>query len=164
MKTSRHFIFVASVAFSLAITAAGVAAPHKAIDPDSLKHKVRITLGQQLFVKFVTHGDRLLDPKNVERAGNDRATLEIKLGSTDSTPVPVSGVPTRPFLVVSNCFERPLHYRALARLKGSVDFFEVSEGIEPIAPGDQLTKCWRSGELVEEILLFQFTLSPNPSK
>ncbi len=149
---------------AIATAAVTVAAPRKAIDPDTIKDKVSITLGQRLRITFAADGDRLLRPKNVKRAGDDKATVEIKLNVTDSTPFPVRGVATRPFLVVSNGFERALSYRALARLKGSKEFFQISTGVEPVAPGDESTKCWESGSLVEEVVLYQFTLIPQSSK
>ena len=164
MKTFRYLTILATAALSIATAAAAVAAPRKAIDPDIIKDKVSITLGQQLHIKFAADGDRLLHPKSVKRAGDNKATVEIKLHVTDATPFRVRGVATRPFLVVSNGFERALSYRALARLKGSKEFFQISTGVEPIAPGDQTTKCWESGSLVEKVVLYQFTLIPKPSK
>ena len=160
MKLLRTIISIACIATA----AVAVAAPRQAIDVDTIKDKVSITLGQQLHIKFAADGDRLLHPKSVERAGDHKATVEIKLHVTDSTPFAVRGVPTRPFLVVSNGFERPLRYRALARLKGSREFLQISTEGEPVAPGDQSTKCWESGSLVEEVVLYQFALLQKPSK
>ena len=164
MKSSRHLHFLVTLAFSIGAAVVAVAAPQKAIDPDTIEDKVSITFGQEFHLKFAADGDRLLHPKNAERAGDDKETVEIRLHVTDAAPFPVSGVATRPFLVVSNGFGRTLHYRALARLKGSKEFFEVSDAFEPIAPGDQSMKCWESGSLVEEVVVYQFTLSPKPSK
>ncbi len=164
MKRSRHLVFLVSIASSLAAAALAVAAPTQAIATDSIQDKVSIQLGQQLHVKFKVEGDRLLLPRKVERAGDDKATVGIKLLVTDATPVPVRGVPTRPYLVVSNGLEKTLHYRALARLKGSTEFFEIRDGVGPIPPGDQSMKCWKSGSLVEEVVLYQFALSPKPAK
>lgn len=155
---------ILTLAFLIATAAVAVAAPAQAVTIDTLKDKVSITLGQQFHLKFTADGDRLLQPKRLERAGDGKATVEIKLHVTDATPVPVQGVPTRPFLVVSNGFERPLSFRACARLKGSKEFFPISTGVEPIAPGDETMKCWESGSLVEEVVLYQFTLLPKPSK
>lgn len=160
MKLLRPIITIVCSASA----AVAVAAPQRAIDVDTIKDKVSIRLGQELHVKFAAGGDRLLHPRSVERAGDDKATVEIKLHVTEATPVPVRGVATRPFLVVSNGFARTLHYRALARLKGSKEFFEISKAVEPIAPGEQSMKCWASGSLVEEVVLYQFALSPKPSK
>ena len=150
---------ILTLAFCIAIAAVAVAAPQKAIDPDTIKDKVSIKLGQQLHIKFAADGDRL-HPKSVKPAGDDKATVEIKLHVTDSTPFRVSGDPTRPFLVVSNGLDKTLDFRALARLKGSKECFGFSLGVEPIAPGDQTTKCWQSGSLVEEVILYDFVLIP----
>lgn len=155
---------IRTIAFSIATAAVAVAAPRKAIDPDTIKDKVRVTLGQQFHVKFAADGDRLLHPKIAERAGDDQATVGIKLQVTDATPFRVRGVATRPFLVVANGLERALSYRAVARLKGSKEFFQISTGVEPIAPGDQATKCWESGSRVEEVVLYRFTLSPKSAQ
>jgi hypothetical protein len=153
-----------TLAFSIATAAMAVAEPQKAIDPDTIKEKVSIRLGQEFHIQFAADGDRLLHPKNIERAGDDKGTVGIKLDVTDSTPFPVRGVATRPFLVVSNGFERTLNYRALARLKGSKQFFEVDWAGGPAAPGEHSTRCWMSGSLVEEVVLYQFALAPKGSK
>jgi hypothetical protein len=153
-----------TLAFFVATAAMSVAASAQAITMDTIKDKVSITLGQHLRLKFTADGDRLLQPKRLKRAGDEMATVEIKLLVTDSTPFRVQGVPTRPFLVVSNGFERTLHFRAVARLKGSNEFFEISEAGGPIEPGDQSLKCWESGSLVEEVVLYQFALSAKPAK
>ena len=71
---------------------------------------------------------------------------------------------SRPFLEVYNGFERPLHYRALARLKGSKKFFEIREGVEPVPAAGGSNKCWEFGSLVEEVVLYQFALSEKPAK
>jgi hypothetical protein len=155
---------LATLAFSIATAAAALAAPQKAIDPDTIKDKVSIKLGQEFRIKLTADGDRLLHPKKVEGTVGDKATVEIKLDVTDATPFPVRGVATRPYLVVSNGLDRTLDFRALARLKGSKEFFEFPFGVEPIAPGDQTTKCWRSGSLVEEVILYDFVLIPKPAK
>ena len=131
---------------------------------DTIKDKASIGLGQQHRLIFTADGDRLLQPKRHEGSGDGKATVEIKLHVTDSTPFRVRGVPTRPFLVVSNGFERALSFRACARLKGSNEFFPISTGVEPVAPGDQTMKCWESGSLVEEVVLYQFTLLAKPSQ
>jgi hypothetical protein len=148
------------------MTRASVAggAPQQAVDIGAIKDKVNIRLGQELRIQFEADGDRLRHPKRVEQAGDGKATIQIKLQVTDATPVPARGVPTRPFLVVSNGFEKPLRYRALARLKGSREYFQISAGAEPVDPGEQTLKCWESGSLVEEVVLYQFALSPNPTR
>ena len=141
-----------------------VAAKPQAVDLETIPDKVSITLGQQLYFQFTADGDRLLHPKEVKQAGDDKATVGIKLRVTDSTPIRVRGNATRPYLTVSNGLKGTLHYRALARNKGSKEFFEILDPLDPVAPGDVSTKCWESGSLIEEIVLYQFTLSPKPSK
>ena len=155
---------ILTLAFCIAIAAEAIAAPQKAIDPQTIKEKVSIRIGQELHIKFAADGDRLLHPKSVKPALDDKATVGIKLDVTDSTPFRVHGVATRPFLVVSNGFERTLNYRALARLKGSKEFFEVDWAGGPAEPGEHATRCWMSGSLVEEVVLYQFSLAPKHSK
>ena len=155
---------IRTLAFFIATAAAAVGAPRQAIDPDTIKDKVHITLGQELGLKFKAEGDRLLQPTIFKGSGNDKTAVRIQLKVTDATPVPVRGVPTRPYLVVSNGFAKTLHCRALARLKGSREFFEVSDAVRPVSPGDQSLKCWESGSLVEEIVLYQFVLSKEPAQ
>lgn len=130
----------------------------------NIKDQVSVTLGREVQIKFKVDGNRLLQPETFKGPGDDKATVRIELKVTDATPVPVRGVATRPYLVVSNGFERTLHCRALARLKGSKEFFDISGDMEAIPPGEKSLKCWTSGSLVEEVVLYQFTLSPQPAK
>jgi hypothetical protein len=65
---------------------------------------------------------------------------------------------------VQNGFERTLRCHALARFKGSKEFFEIGGGLEAILPGEGTNKCWEFGSLVEEVVLYHFTLSPKLSQ
>lgn len=159
MKRLRAIIIVA-----IATAATAVAAPPQAIRTEAIKDKVRISLGRQLQIKFSVVGDGLQQSGRLDRAAGPVATVGFELGTTDATPFRVQGVATRPFLQVSNGFPRTLHYRAAARLKGSSEFFEIGEAGAPVPPGEQSLKCWESGSLVEEVILYQFALSPEPSK
>lgn len=168
MKLLRHLIAIACI-----LVASNASATERAATKvtaasyntaDNIKDKVSVALGQQIHVIFKVEGDRLLQPETFKGPGGNRAAVRIELKVTDATPVPVRGVATRPYLVVSNGFERTLHYRALARLKGSKEFFKISRAGEMIFPGDNSVKCWESGSLVEEVVLYQFALSPKPSK
>ena len=107
----------------------------------------------------------LLQPTKFKGTDDDKATVRVKLDVTSASPGPPprEGA-TRPFLAVYNGFERPLHYRALVRLKGSKEFFEISEGVEPLPPAEERNKCWEFDSLVEEVVLFEFTLSEKPAK
>ena len=61
---------------------------------------------------------------------------------------------------ISNGSEKPLRFRALARLKGSKEFYQMEGPSEPEKPGGMsAVKCWESGSLVEEVVLYQFTLA-----
>ena len=158
MKTPLNLI--RTLAFFIATAAVAVAAPQQAVDPDTIKDKVSITLGQEFHLKFKPVGDQLLQPTKFKGTDNDKATVRVKLDVTSASPIrpPREGA-TRPFLAVYNGLERPLHYRALARLKGSKKFFEISEGVEPLHPAEGRNKCWEFDSLVEEVVLYQFALS-----
>jgi hypothetical protein len=159
LHTDLAMNLLRDLSFSFAITAAAFAAPQKAVYPDSIKDKVCIKLGQELTFKFQAEGARLIGPRNLAKAGDPRGTVKIKLKTTDSTPFRVRGVATRPYLVVSNGFEKTLRFRAFTRLKGSRQFFEIDEPFDPVPAGEEaLLRCWESGSLVEEILLCEFTL------
>ena len=162
MKTPLNLI--RSLAFLIATDAMAVAAPQQAVDPDTIKNKVSLTLGQEFHLEFKPEGDQLLQPAKFKGTDDNKATVKIKLGVTSASPVPVPKGATRPFLAVHNGFERTLHYRALARLKGSKEFFEIGAGMEPVPPGEGTNKCWEFDSLVEEVVLYQFTLSEKPAK
>jgi hypothetical protein len=51
---------IRSLAFFLATAVVAMAAPQQAINPDTLKDKVSITLGQEFHLKFKQEGDQLL--------------------------------------------------------------------------------------------------------
>ena len=156
---------IRTLALFFATAAKAAAAPQQAVDPHTLKDKVSITLGQEFHLKFKPVGDQLLQPTKFKGTDDDKATVRVKLDVTSASPVPPphEGA-TRPFLAVYNGFERPLHYRALVRLKGSKEFFEISEGVEPLPPAEERNKCWEFDSLVEEVVLFEFTLSEKPAK
>ena len=153
------------LALFFATAAIAAAAPPQAVDPDTLKDKVRITLGQEFHLKFKPVGDQLLQPTKCKGTDDDKATVRVKLDVTSASPIrPPRAGATRPFLAVYNGFERPLHYRALARRKGSREFFEIGEGGEPLPPAEERNKCWEFDSHVEEVVLYQFALSEKPAK
>lgn len=164
MKSIRALLSFATLAVWLIAVSLAGGAPPGAVNVDDLADKVSIKLGQELHLKFAVAGDRLVQPRKVERARGGKSMVDVRLEVTDSTPMRVTGVATRPYLVVSNGFERPLHYRALARLKGRKEFRPVNAEFEPVEPGSQSSYCWESGSLVEEIVLYRFTLTPKRSK
>jgi hypothetical protein len=155
---------ICALAFLLATCVAILAAPEQAIDPATIKDKASISLGKQVKVKFTAEGDRLVQPNADQRTGDLSRLLGIKLEVTTDTPFRVQGNPARPFLTVSNGFDRNLSFRGLARLKGSKSYFDISKDLDPVETGEHLVRCWESGSLIEEIVLHQFTLAPKSAK
>lgn len=149
-------------AFALCITTAAmaVASPPPPVEVKGLEGKVRVKLGQSVGIQFDADGDRLRNPRTVNGTGGGEAKVRIRLETTEATPIQVRGVATRPFLVVSNGFGRPLNFRVLARQKGSREFFEVDWAGGPVDPGEQSPRCWESGSRVEELILYRFALEP----
>jgi hypothetical protein len=145
-----------ALALVLTTLAIAGAAPLKPVEVKGLEGKVSVKLGQSVGLQFDADGDRLRNP----RTGSRDTKVQIRLETTDATPIRVRGVATRPFLVVSNGFDRPLNFRVLARQKGSREFFEVDWAGGPVDPGEQSPRCWESGSRVEELLLYQFALEP----
>jgi hypothetical protein len=131
---------------------------------DHIQDKVRVGLGDEWQIRFREEGDRLVRPEKVKATGENQAAVGIELKVTDATPFPVEGVATRPYLVVTNGLDRAIECRALARLKGSRKYFEISVPKAAILPGENAMKCWESGSTIEEIVLYDFTLVASPSK
>jgi hypothetical protein len=131
-----------------------------AVDPNPIKEKVSISSGEEFFIEFNRDGDRLTNPSKAKKAEVKKLSVNVKLGVTTASPVapPREGA-TRPFLTVENNFEKTLHFRALVRMKGSKEFFEVDENMEPLPAGDTFNKCWEFDSLVEEVILYEFKLS-----
>ena len=156
---------IRTFAFVIATFAVAAAAPQRAVDPKTIKDKVSITLGQKFHLKFKPEGDQLLQPAKSKGTDDDQATVTVQLDVTSDSPTapPRKGA-TRPFLAVHNGLKRTLHYRALARLKGRKEFFEIDGGMEPVPPGEGTNKCWDFDSRVEEVVLYQFTLSKKPAK
>ena len=83
--------------------------------------------------------------------------------SASPEPPPREGA-TRPFITVTNNFEKSLHFRALARLKGSKEFIAINEDMKLLPAGDFFQKCWDFDSLVEEVVICEFKLSDKPVK
>ena len=152
------------LALFIATAAMAVAAPEPAVNPATIQDKVNLTLGQKLHLTFKLAGERLLQPTISKGTDGDPDTVTASLYVTDATPVRVKGVPTRPYIVVSNGFARTLHFRALARRKGSKAFFAIDDLLKPAAPGEASQWCWESGSLIEEVILYEFALAGTPAK
>jgi hypothetical protein len=147
---------MAALTLVIATVVLAGAAPLKPVEVKDLEGKVTVQLGQSVGIQFTADGDRLRNPRKV--GGDGEAKVRIRLETTEATPIRVRGVATRPFLVVSNGFDRSLNFRVLAREKGSRAFFEVSWAGGPVDPGEQVPRCWESGSRVEELVLDQFAL------
>jgi len=156
---------IRSLAFFIATAVVAMAAPQHAVDPETIKDKVSITLGQKFHLKFKREGNELLQPGKYKGTDDDEASVMVTLDVTSSSPTrpPREGA-TRPYLVVLNNFKKTLTCRALARFKGSREFLEIGEGFGTILPGEGTTKCWDFDSRIEEVVLYQFALSANQSK
>lgn len=137
------------------------ATPKQEMDVDKIKDKVRIKRLEEIAVNLKADGERLLPRAPGENAEPDDVAIKIAIKETTATPFRVKGDPTRPYLAMSNGTAKPLHFRTLARLKGSQEFFEVEDAMQPVEPGDMsVVICWESGSDVEEVVLYQFTFAP----
>jgi hypothetical protein len=61
-------------------------------------------------------------------------------------------------LSVSHGFEKPLSFRAVAKMRGRMRRFAMP--VTPVAPG--MRRLWTTNDLFHEIALFEFTLSGSP--
>ncbi len=152
-----------TLAFLIATAGVAVAEPPKAVNTETIKDKVSVTLLEESTVEFKLEGDRLLQPSKSKGTAVKKAAVQVKLRVTSASPVPPprEGA-TRPFLTVTNNFEKALHFRALVRLKGSKEFFEMNKDMEPLPAGDFYQKCWDFDSVVEEVILCEFKLSDKP--
>ncbi len=134
------------------------------VDVEKIKDKVSVKFGEDAAVNLRPDGDRLLPRTPGEKGEVNDVAVKITIKETTATPFPVQGDPTRSYLSISNSSDKWLRFRALARLKGSKDFYEVPDPLEPVEPGEMtLIKCWESGTLVEEVILFDLALTQKPA-
>lgn len=154
MKTSLQV----ALTFEAIATLAGCS-----VSPGASGPKLQVTLGRQHSIALKADAAGRLKHK----AENDivGTTITAVLKQTDSTPFAVKGDPTRPYLVVINGFEKPLHFWVLAREKGRKEFVEVHAIEQPVLHGgNHVVKCWESGSRVEEVILYQLALSDEPRR
>lgn len=130
------------------------------VHPGKIKDKVSVALGEAFTVEFNRDGDQLVQPSKSKGTGAKKVSVKVTLDATSASPFPPprDGA-TRPFLSVENNFESTLRFRALVRLKDNQEFFEISEGMEPVPAGESFNKCWDFDSLVEEVVLYEFKLS-----
>ncbi len=140
----------------LALAFAAISAAAHSASPDSPEATLHVTLGKQHSIALKADANGRLKAK--AKGDTEAATVTAMLKQTTATPFPVKGDPTRPYLVVTNGFEKPIHFRLFAREKGSSKFVEVHDFEQPVPSGKNLTVlCWESGSLVEEVKLSDFS-------
>ena len=129
------------------------------VDVDQIKDKVSVRFGADTVATLRREGDLLVPHGPGDKAEATDVEVKISLKETTATPFPVKGDPTRSYLEMSHGSDKWLRFRALARRKGSKEFYEVEEPLEPVEPGDlSLVRCWESGTLMEELIFFEFKL------
>jgi hypothetical protein len=133
----------------LAVAVTAIAAVKEEINPGKLKDKVTIIVGKDLTVQFQQQDDGLSQPKVIENAGENAATV------TFSSKV-ISGKGAKIVsLITRHPFPKTLVFRALIRLQGEKEYKETS--IVPVGKGLAGGESW--SDPVEEIVLFDFKLS-----
>lgn len=151
MKTHIHIIL--ALAFA-AITASANPATSDA-DP-----KLSVTRGKQNSIALKADAKGRLTAKAKTDAEAVGATITARMKLSSATPFAVEGDATRPYLVVTNGFEKPIYFRVFAREKGSKESVEVQEIAQPVSFGkNQIVYCFKSGSLVEEVTLSHFSFS-----
>jgi|GEM_PF-1233383 len=137
----------------------------KAVDIDKIKDKVRITLDEEFAIEFNRNVNQLKNPSKTKKAEVKKLSVNVKLGMTSASPFPPPREGAmRPYLTVENNFDKTLHFRALFRIEGSKEFFEIDENIKPLPAGDIFNKCWEFDSSVEEVVLCEFKLSDKRAK
>lgn len=127
--------------------------------------KVSVKPGETFSVTFTRQGDHLTHPMKAGPADAKSPLVKVRLAETTDSPIPPprEGA-TRPYLTVENTFDKPLRLRALVRFKGSPEWVEMKEDMDPIPDGDTFTRCWGFDTQVEEVMLCDFRLSDAPSR
>ena len=153
-----------ALALFIATAAVAVAEPSKAVDPATLKAKVSFKLDEEFAVEFNRDGDQLTNPSKASKAEIKKLSVNVKLAVTEAspTPPPRKGA-TRPYLSVENNFDKTLHFRALVRMKGSKEFVELTQDMEPTPAGETFYKCWGFETQVDEVVLYDFKLIDKPA-
>lgn len=147
MKTRMHIIL------ALALAAITASADPVTSDADP---KLSVTRGKQNSIALKAEAKGRLTAKT--KTDTAAATITARMKQTTETPFAVKGNPTRPYLVVTNGFEKPIYFRVFAREKGSKESVEVQEIAQPVSfAKNQIVYCFKSGSLVEEVTLSHFS-------
>lgn len=120
--------------------------------------KVALVLGDEFTIQFTRQGEQLLQPHKLVESVTQPASVMVKLATTSNSagPPPREGA-TRPYLEVTNPFEKPLFLRGVVRMNGSSEFVPI-QGIEPVLPTESMVQCWDFDTTVEEVVLQDFRL------
>ena len=140
-----------------------VGPPPKAVDVALLTDSVSATLNRSLVIDLKSDGKRLR-PNRLDEPEANANTVRIKLAETMDSPVPPprDGA-KRPYLSIENRYGKTLRFRAAARLKGSKEFIEI-DALGPVLAGETFNKCWGFDDLVEEVVVYDFSLLDKPAK
>ena len=149
MKTRMHII--------LALAFAAITASANPVTSDA-DPKLSVTRGKQNSIALKADAKGRLTAKTKTDAAAAGATITARMKQTTETPFAVKGDPTRPYLVVTNGFEKPIYFRVFAREKGSKESVEVQEISQPVSfAKNQIVYCFKSGSLVEQVTLSHFS-------
>lgn len=147
--------------FALAIAMSTITAPFAQAGPASPEPaapKLSVMRGKEQSIALKADAGGRLQPAANGDAGAARVTARLKV--TTATPIVVKGNPTRPYLTIENGFEKPIHFRVLARDNGSTKFVEVRDISDTVEPGgNYIVKCFESGSRIEEITLTDFSIA-----
>ena len=137
----------------------------QAVDPQEIKDKVSIKLGEECDIEFNRDGLQLTNPGKAKKAEVKKLSAKVKLAVTSDSPFPPphKGA-TRPYFSVENNFDKTLHFRALGRVKGSNVFFEITDDMDPLPAGDTFHKCWGFDDVIEEVVFYDFKLTDKQAK
>jgi hypothetical protein len=117
------------------------------VDVSKIGNGVRMTLGQRNVLTFDQRGDRLANPRNVQRAEKRPAvTLQFSAHPTEKGVV---------MLDVKSVYPRIVRYRIGVRARGSRDFHETKT--LPLNPNLPVLEGWKGP--FEELVLFDFRLT-----
>jgi hypothetical protein len=114
-------------------------------DPAQLKDKITVKVGQELVITFRAEGDKLVEPKVVQKADDTQPNVSVSFTMEQGVRM----------LSIQNGFPRGLRLRCLAKLEGKKQY--VERDIHPLFPNFSSTEA--IAEPVEELVLFDFQLT-----
>lgn len=163
MKT---FLAVTAATFLLGVSLIWLSKDQQqAIDGATINEQVTARIGEEFAVVFNRDGNRLSDPLKSVETRHQRDTVKVKLALTSDAPfAPPREDAKRPYLSVANEFDMTLYFRGLVRMNGSKEYREITEGIEPVLAGETMNLCWGFDTIVDEVVLYDFKISNQPTE